>query len=565
MLDTAKTLFLICVSSALVLTLTSCDLTEYNPGGVTNESVYTQPEGFQSLVNAAYSYTRWWYGKEEGYPLSETGTDLWMSGGADEYPTLNTYSPSLDATSIPINGGGVDDVVGMWRHFYAAINVVNAGLDRVEGAGLSEEEQVQREAELRFLRAFYYWHIVETWGGVHFTLEPTQTIETTANRTPEEQFYEQIMTDLQFAVDNLAPTTQDYGRATKPAAEAFKARVHLTRARKDFGASDDNQQAIDLASTVINDYGFNLLEDYDALWDMDNLQNDEVIWAVNHTRDVTLSDVADDNRYPQGHPRGGNNGHLFFLPTYDDFNVDRVLAYGRPFNRYMPTRHLLDLYNHEHGTRYEDSFREVWFFTDGSGNPIEGDTALVATRQDLPDDFGDEDMIIFDRNDIYENDQTGTPVRRDIYPALTKFVDPTRPSVSLQVSGRDVFVFRLAEMYLIQAEAYLNMGSPGQAVDPINEVRRRAAQEGEEADMEISSGDVDREFLLDEWGREFAGEQMRWFILKRNDALVSRIQDHQPDASANIEECHRLRPIPQSQLDAVENPGEFTQNPNCGY
>jgi len=552
-----------CVCSALVLT--SCDLTEYNPGGVTNESVYTQPEGFESLVNAAYSYTRWWYGKEEGYPLSETGTDLWMSGGADEYPTLNTYSSALDATSIPINGGGVDDVVGMWRHFYAAINVVNAGFDRLDEAGLSEEVQTQREAELRFLRAFYYWHIVETWGGVHFTLETTQTIETEANRTPEEQFYEQILSDLQFAVDNLAPTTQDYGRATKPAAEAFKARVHLTRARKDFGTSDDNQQAIDLATRVINNYTFRLLDDYDALWDMDNLRNDEVIWAVNHTRDITLSDVADENRYPQGHPRGGNNGHLFFLPTYDDFNVDRVLAYGRPFNRYMPTRHLLDLYNHEHGTRYEDSFREVWFFTDESGTPIEGDTALVATRQDLPDDFGDEDMIVFDRNDIYEDDQLGTPVRRDIYPALTKFVDPSRPSVSLQVSGRDVFVFRLAEMYLIQAEAYLNTGSPGQAVEPINEVRRRAAQDGEESEMEISSGDVDREFLLDEWGREFAGEQMRWFILKRNDRLVSRVQAHQPDASANIQECHRLRPIPQSQLDAIENDGEFTQNPNCGY
>lgn len=563
MLDTAKTLLLMCVCSALVLTLTSCDLTEYNPSGLTNESVYTQPEGFESLVNAAYSYTRWWYGKEEGYPLSETGTDLWMSGGADEFPTLNTYSNALDATSIPINGGGVDDVVGMWRHLYAAVNVTNAGLDRVNEAGLSEDMQVQREAELRFLRAFYYWHIVETWGGVHFTLEPTRTIETTANRTPEEQFYEQIMTDLQFAVDNLAATTNDYGRVTKPAAEAFKARMHLTRARKDFGASDDNQQAIDLATTVINDYNFQLLEEYDALWDMDNLQNDEVIWAVNHTRDVTLSDVADENRYPQGHGRGGNNGHLFFLPTYDDFNVDRVLAYGRPFNRYMPTRHLLDVYNHEHGTRYEDSFREVWFFTDASGTPIEGDTALVATRQDLPDDFGDEDMIIFDRNDIYESD--GSVVRRDIYPALKKFVDPSRPSVSLQVSGRDVFVLRLAEMYLTQAEAYLNMGSPGQAVAPINEVRRRAAQDGEEADMEISSGDVDREFLLDEWAREFAGEQIRWFILKRNDALVSRVQAHQPDARNNIQECHRLRPIPQSQLDAVENSDEFTQNPGCGY
>lgn len=561
MFDTTKifVLSLICVGSALLLT--SCDLTEYNPSGLTNESVYTQPEGFESLVSAAYSYSRWWYGKEEGYPLSETGTDLWMSGGADEYPTLNTYSNALDATAFVINGGGPDGVPGIWKQLYAAINVVNAGIDRVEGSGLSESLQTQREAELRFLRAFYYWHIVETWGGVHFTLEPTRNIETTANRTPVDRFYEQIFSDLEFAVDNLAVTTEDYGRVTRPAAEAFKARMHLTRGQ--------NQQAIDLATRVIDQYNFQLLEDYDALWDMNNLQNSEVIWAVNYARDLTLNDQQDELAYPQGHPRGGFNGHLFFLPTYDQFaGVDRSIEYGRPFNRYMPTTYLLDVYDHENGTRYEDSFREVWLSNqeDPPGGIMPGDTALYATRQDLPDSFDDTvPYNVYDRSDIYQSDQRGTPIRRDIYPALTKFVDPTRPSVSLQVSSRDVFVFRLAEMYMIAAEAHLNMGSPGQAVPFINEIRRRAARPGQEAEMEVTAGDVDREFLLDEWAREFAGEQMRWFILKRNGALVERVQAHQPDAYDNIQECHLLRPIPQGQLDAVENDDEFTQNPGCGY
>jgi hypothetical protein len=58
--------------------------------------------------------------------------------------------------------------------------------------------------ELRFLRAFYYWHIVETWGGVHLSTEPTDGVVTTANRTSVDSIYNQIFTDLQFAVDKLS-------------------------------------------------------------------------------------------------------------------------------------------------------------------------------------------------------------------------------------------------------------------------------------------------------------------------------------------------------------------------
>ena len=54
---------IICLALA-VLCIASCkkNLNEYNPSGLTAESVYTTPEGFETLVNAAYSYQRWWYG-----------------------------------------------------------------------------------------------------------------------------------------------------------------------------------------------------------------------------------------------------------------------------------------------------------------------------------------------------------------------------------------------------------------------------------------------------------------------------------------------------------------------
>ncbi len=73
--------------------LLSCkkQLEEYNPSGITAEAVYTTPEGFNALVNAAYAYQRRWYGKEEGYNISEMGTDIWMSAAGDVWPDLSQY------------------------------------------------------------------------------------------------------------------------------------------------------------------------------------------------------------------------------------------------------------------------------------------------------------------------------------------------------------------------------------------------------------------------------------------------------------------------------------------
>ena len=73
---------------------------------------------------------------------------------------------------------------------------------------------------------------------------------------------------------------------------------------------------------------------------------------------------------------------------------------------------------------------------------------------------------------------------------------------------------------------------------------------------------IDIDFILDEKGREFCGEFIRWFDLKRTGKLIERVKAHNADA-LNIKDFHVVRPIPQSQIDAVTNKTEFTQNP--GY
>jgi len=500
----------------------------------------------ETLVNAAYTYTRWWYGKEQGYNIAEMGTDIWTSGTGDVYPDLTRYD----------NLQGSNAVVSLeWKQLYAAVNVCNTGLSKIADVGFPDDKRRQREAELRFLRAFYYWHIVETWGGVHFTLEPTTDITTTANRTPVDTFYAQIFRDLEFATANLAATNADYGRATKPAAEAFLARICLTRGR--------NQEAADLAEKVISEYGYGLLDDYADLWSMDNLKNKEIIWAVDYMKNLVFNDRTDATLFPNGHSRGANNGHLLFWMKYDDLpGMQRDIANGRPFNRYMPSRFLLDLFDETADARYEASFKQVWFCNNTNTAPAGmqiGDSAIVITKQVVSAEERAKHLYrIYDRNDIYNTDGTGKDRTR--YISLQKFADPTRAGSNEEQSARDAYVIRLAEMYLIAAEAQLKLGNAGGAATYLNTLRRRAAIPGREAAMEITAANVTLDFILDERARELAGEQLRWFDLKRTGKLVERITLHNPDAKNNIQAYHLVRPIPQDQVDAVTNKGEFKQN-----
>jgi len=526
--------------------MASCkkDLVEKNPSGITAESVFTTPAGFETLVNAAYSYQRWWYGKEEGYSLSEMGTDLWASGAGDVTTDLTNYI-NLQGTNTAITTE--------WQQLYAAVNLCNAGINKIDGAGLSGAIRPVREAELKFLRAFYYWHIVESWGGVHFSLEETTGVQTTANKTPVETFNKQIIDDLLFAVANLPAATADYGRVTKPAAQAFLARMYLTQKK--------NTEARDMALAVINGgYGFSLLPAYADLWKMANLKNKEVVYAVNYSTNLSLNDLADPILNPLGHSRGSNNGHLLFAMKYDDQPaMIRDILNGRPFDRYMPTRFLLDLYS-TNDSRYEGSFQTVWLAnstTRPAGMNL-GDTAILASKNVVP--AAGKLYKIYDRNAVYN--ANGTVKDQLHYVSLNKFADPTRTSINEAQSARDVFVIRFAELYLIAAEAEFNLGNTGAAATYLNVVRTRAAKPGKVADMQVTASQVTLDFILDERAREFAGEQIRWFDLKRSGKLLERVKADNPNAVA-VQDFNLVRPIPRAQIDAVTNKNEFMQNP--GY
>src|SRR3954470_18701121 len=105
------------------------------------------------------------------------------------------------------------------------------------------------------------------------------------------------------------------------------------------------------------------------------------------------------------------------------------------------------------------------------------------------------------------------------------------------------------------------LGNRQAAFGSIHGLRPRAAKPGRVANMQITPAQVTLDFILDERARELCGEQLRWFDLKRTNKLVSRIQSMNPDAAAFVQPYHNLRPIPQTQIDAVTNKDVFKQNP----
>jgi hypothetical protein len=145
---------------------------------------------------------------------------------------------------------------------------------------------------------------------------------------------------------------------------------------------------------------------------------------------------------------------------------------------------------------------------------------------------------------------------------MTKYLDPINRTTVNENSHRPIIVMRLAETYLVAAEAAYQLGQTATAASYINVIRGRAATVGHTADMQIAASDVNIDFILDERTRELACEQVRWYDLVRTHKLIERVRKYDDYlAKANIQDLDTLRPIPLSQINAVITGPAYPQNP----
>ncbi len=158
----------------------------------------------------------------------------------------------------------------------------------------------------------------------------------------------------------------------------------------------------------------------------------------------------------------------------------------------------------------------------------------------------------------YDLPTPGSTYWLSIYPALSKFNMPGNRYVGSNVQRKtvDVMIMRMAEVYLIAAEASVQLNK-GDAAKYINELRKRAGA------AEVSQSGVDINYVFDEYARELCGECGRWYLLKRNHAFESRLAAYNKRAAEHFTVNHYLRPIPTQYLESITNAEEFGQN--TGY
>jgi len=513
------------------------------------------PTGWQSGVNGVYATLKNVFCAIEDNgiipQITVFGTDTYTNGFDGGFKMMNFYNSDLNPRTNVIYSN--------WRNLYVAINACNTVIDKADLVpGLSDDVRNTRLGEVRFIRAEYYYLLVELWGPVPLSLKETTTIETEATRAPVKDIFAAIIEDLNFAIQHLPAVAANYGRVTKPAAEQLLANVYLAKATSEAKEADDYNKAADLAIDVINNYGFKLLDDFGKVFEQGSGEkNPEVIWAIQNNKDIISNGP-------------GNTMHLYFLMKYDDLpGMQRDIANGRPYARFKPTDFVLnDLFDRQLDSRYRESFKRVFYcnkpgtytINGHSVNLKAGDTAVyLADREYTPEELSHIDYNVWPPSKQNER----------VFPTLTKFLDPQRVGVNDQPGSRDLLFFRLSETYLTAAEALLMSGRPDEAADYINVVRRRAANPGatpEETEanrtaMEVSPAQLDIDFILDERARELLGEGVRWIDLVRTGKLIERVKKYNPVSAANIQPFHVLRPIPQIQIDRTS--GTFEQNP--GY
>ncbi|MBN1180974.1 MAG: RagB/SusD family nutrient uptake outer membrane protein [Bacteroidales bacterium] len=565
----------------------------------------SEPE-LNALLEICPLTMRAFYSKEVGCDFTEVGTDLYMMGADNR-----NYHYAVYDSNFFWGGESIYRTGAMWNQLYRGLLDCNAAIHYNSIASyLSVNNKLENEVQLRFLRAYYLWLITETWGGAMYTDGFYPNKPSTFYSVSVDFMYDKIFTDLTFVESNITAQSDSNTVITKPVVEAFMARMHLTRG--------NYAEALDYANTLINYANYYLYSNYDTLWYIHKRNNKEIIYAIDNTinPDPLLSFVSKVYTYYNNIEnlcvrQGGNQNHLIWAIRYENTNwgLTRALPYERGFIRYQPTRFLIDLFDANLDQRFNGSFRTVWYCNTTNapnwpstiyieGNPVTVDPALIGTRMveigdtalllykgSFPDslraklNLSDKwsfhkykGYLIFDLDDMYLPDETPNYIVNEnkyYFPIIGKFADSTRATVSQEYSSRNAPIIRLAEMYLIAAEAAMEIGLTDSSYNYLLALANVRSYTGDGAGLlsayGVNSGvDIDIDFILDERARELAGEQLRWFDLKRTGKLVERVTLHNPDAAPNIKEFHNLRPVPldfeyllYKSNDLQQSPGYF--------
>jgi hypothetical protein len=570
-----KKIYFIAIITGLSL-LTGCSgfLDQDNKSNVASADFYKTKVGFSNLTNATYSTLRELYNTQP--LLFVAGTDIYADGKSQGV-TMSQYTFTADDGNIK----------NFYVNCYKGIQLANS----VIAYGETTEEstvRLQYIDEARFIRAWYYFQLVQQFGAVAVNKKMFDYAEMNHARTPLSEVYQFIIDEFTYLASSdsklLERTSSGVGRANKRAATFFLAKAYLSRGWLDgqgYEAQEENiAQPTDFANA--SKYALQAINgelptlSIEKAFDIANENNTEIFWSVQFSA-ASVSNPVSKGSFQQaqfGSYLGGSENprnkaidgnfapalRLQQMYTRGDARLEQtfMLEFHQTYFDYYsaPTTSAIKFYYAPAWAT--DADIAAWKANDPYNlkqNTLVSKTIAVggiAPSNGAPASYKDR------RSQDYGN------------ACIKKFDDYTAASISnrsTSCSMHDVVVARLGEAYLIAAEAYMKQNKPAEAAQMINDLRKRpgTVKTGYETDMTVANSDITVDFILDERARELAGEYVRWTDLKRTHKLVEYATTYNEDGitETNMKgpdgKYKTLRPIPQAAIDL--NQTKVDQNP----
>lgn len=574
--------YIIALAAAPML-LTSCSdsfLNEVNPNNQTPSTFWVSEENVMKGLSAVYNPVRrmtWgYYGGYEGMLHYQMRAD-------DMYPTRGEEAgiwETLSFTNTPNTGNGC------WGYLYTGIQLANEFLFRAPNVDMDKAKLDQLMGEAYFLRGFWYFRVRTDFNeGVIRTLPQDADPEAHPLSTPEEVL-DQAIADLKEAKSRLPKTRPDVeaGRVTKGIATAMLGKAYLWKG--DYAAAKTELES------VMNDYGYDLVADYEENFRDDTEFNQESIWEINFEAFGDAGDAwgssTGDNAF-----MGNVIGH-YFGPTLKG-DVGTGLNQGGGWYKMQPSPFLIKQFVAEPrpagaDTKWDKRLYTTCFFKYSDYNDVKEDETFF-------------DSFTFDN--IFE--QTALPEYDDKY-RIKSGMSPAYPDIEgkegrflmkkftpwWNKSGCTMYsnnnaritnfrIMRFAEVLLLHAEVCLETGDNASAMRDINRIRVRAGlPEKQLGDKSAIMEELRNQKLL-----EFAGENVRWDDMVRwydFDQFKQIMQTRKTDTKVwepvwgsdgsggqiitgyrptgeiidtqnfgNFQKRHLYFPIPQSEVDANLN------------
>ena len=488
--------------------------------------LYSTPEGLESAVVGLYDLNRAYIERGAGNNdhralIVQAKSDL-VAGRTGEIALYARLGWGADLSS-----GGLGGYSHYWRNYYRVVDRCNAVIAAAETVTFpvgEEGRRIQVLAEARAMRANAYFILYRLFNNIFIATEPTtpeNVFDPPQDKSSPEEIFALINGDLDFAIANLEWTTPDFGRWTQASARHVRAKTAMWQG--------DWEEAISQAEAVIGNENYALLDDTRDVF-AGNLDHRETLFAL---------------QIEDGVIGGGSRNQIHFSLVANYLEIPGIVRSsdngGRGASLLIPNNYLVDLLAEDPGDTRDDN------------------TYMIsAYRYNDPATLPDG-VEIGDTVDVYTRDSPDPNVFNQYYktmnPGVLKFqqrdADPDEAS-----TFKNIMVYRLAETYLISAEAHMRVGNTATALERINAIRQRAGA--------APFTEINQEIVLEERARELFFEGQRWYTLKRMGVLVDYIRDHAANdnlvnfARERIQPYHVNWVIPETELDLL-GPG-YPQN-----